>query len=242
MKDLINEYYSLAEIKNIALENNIPEEYYQEFIERVNIEIEEMLSEESFYKEEIKESCIRFGVRYVDKYMEEIKKGHSKKWANIYANSLEEHNHAFNDAYTELYKIDTFFAKQEMKTHCKAVNGDEHFERYFLYLMNEGEGANNPDNQASIYSRTYKEQMANGKSERFAHEYANLMAEDKWTEAGCYSYAKAIDEGLSGLCAHEISEYYGNRYSHSSRFEYDDADLYFEAEILKKYSQPKIKK
>ncbi|MDX9695236.1 MAG: hypothetical protein RBT49_05550 [Bacteroidales bacterium] len=89
--------------------------------------------------------------------------------------------------------------------------------------MEQGEGYADPwpGKQASEYSKIYKEQITKGKSEIFAHKYADLMASKEYTELGCYAeaieYEKALNEGFSeryaSSFAMHLSEYIANYFT-----------------------------
>lgn len=77
------------------------------------------------------------------------------------------------------------------------------------------------------YKKIFAEQISLGKSEIFAHEYAQDMAEGKESEIGCYTYADAYErmlkkgksEDYARLYAEKYSTYVANNYSNISQIE-----------------------
>ena len=158
---------------------------------------------------------------YFHKYNTELQKGHSEEWAKIYAESIEDHSHAFNDSYLFIKKGDPAKALKELKIHCKAMGGDEFYTKHFITLMEKGEALSDPDKQAALYSRIYKEEVEKGKSELFADTYSDLVACEEYTEVYCFAkateYEKTIGAGQSkeyaDAYASRIANYIANQYS-----------------------------
>ncbi|MBK9300652.1 MAG: hypothetical protein IPN14_08610 [Bacteroidetes bacterium] len=190
-------------------------------------------------RKEIGTAAINFAVEYFDKYEVEIQKGHSKEWSDLYAESIEGHPHAFNDAYIAIKEKNPEKAIEELKIHCMAIGGDELYTKHFIFLMESGGALSDPDKQAARYSAIYKEQIALDKSEVFAHEYADLMAEDEFSESYCFIYSKYIEESIlngkseiyAKSLASKMADYYGDQYSLSRDIAYDELDLYHEDKI-----------
>ena len=88
--------------------------------------------------------------------------------------------------------------------------------------MQEGEGAAqpSPQEQAIIYSSIFKEQLLQGRSEIFAHQYADLKAEGQYVEEYCYWFAHSYDDALQKgksekyayLFADKMGDYYADYY------------------------------
>jgi len=220
MSELIRKYYSEEELKVIANEKQIAEKYFEDFIAFVEKDIKQMTDEAELDEDEIGVAAIDFAVEFIKKYEVEIQKGHSEEWSKIYAESIEEHPHAFYEAYNSVKKGDPEKAKQELKIHCRAEGGDDLYTSHFISLMENGEGFSDPDKQAANYSAIYKEQIALGKSELFAHEYADLMAAGEYVEIYCFWYARVFDECIQNgkpkeyaqLFADKMGDYYSDYY------------------------------
>ena len=220
MSELSDKYYSKKELKEIATEKHIPEKYFTEFIVFVEKYIKQMMDDEELGEDEISIAAIDLTVEYFCAYESEIQKGHSKEWSNKYAEYNGEHLYAFNNAYEAVKKIDSKKAKEELEIHCRAVGGDSLYTNYFIYLMENGDALADPDKQAAIYSAIFKQQIALGKSEVFAHEYSGLMADDEYSEIYCLWYAKTYDKCIqkgkpkeyATLYADKIGSYYSDFY------------------------------
>lgn len=244
MSALSDEFYSREELINKAKENNIPEKHFEEFIKCVEKDLQQMTEDGDFTKAEMKENTIGFSVDFINKFDKELQKGHGEEWAKLYAGSIEEHMHAFNDAYRTIREKNKAEAIEELNIHCNYVGADEDFTRHFIHLFENasGVGEPSPDEQASTYSRIFKEKIKEGKSELFANYYADLMAEfisaNKINELGCYAeaaeYEKAINAGHSvGYAlnyANEMADYIANYFN-----SYDEA-IKDELYILEKES------
>ncbi len=155
-----------------------------------------------------------------EKYDNEMSKGHSEQWSKLYANNIEKHQHAFNQTYKTIYETSPEQAFKELEIHCKAMGADELYTKHFISLM-ALDPLSNPDKQAAIYSKTYKEQIEKGKSEIFAHHYSDLMGTESDSEIYCFAeateYEKAIGSSFSEKYAEafamQIAEYIANHYS-----------------------------
>jgi hypothetical protein len=176
MSELSDKFYSKKELVEIAKQKQIAEQYIEDFIAFVEKEIKEMTDDVDSHILDIGTAAINFAVEYFEKYEAEMRKGHSKEWSHQYACSIEDHQHSFNDAYKAIKKADPAKAKEELRIHCRAIGGDEWYTKHFIFLMENGEALSDPDKQAASYSAIYKEQIALKKTEVFAHEYADLMA------------------------------------------------------------------
>ena len=233
MTALSSNYYSKEKLISIAKENNISEKFFEEFINHVEKDKQEMPNDIDLGENEISQSAVDFALEFFTKFNGELQKGHSEEWARLYSESIEEHPHAFNDAYLAVKKTNPEQAQKELEIHCKAVDGAELYTKHFIYLMENGEAFRNPDNQARLYSKIYKEQIEKGESDLFAHKYADLMATEEYIELGCFSeakeYEKSINAGLSEVYAEafasQISEYIANYYP-NYRNEKTDTILY----------------
>jgi len=241
MSELSDKYFSREELLNIARKNNIAEKHFEEFILRIEKDIQQMFDENQLRLDELGEAAVDFAVDFFNKYDNETRKGHSEEWARLYAENPEDHRHAFHDAYDSIRKTNPHQALVELQLHCKAVGGDNCFTRYFIYLMENGCDLEDmsPDEWAASYSNIYKAQIANGRSEIFAHHYADNMADGSTSEAFSYTYANVYDTTIKFGKSHEyastyanlIADFYADLYSSSKNIQYDEYDLYNETRI-----------
>lgn len=245
MKDLTKKYYSKEEILDAAKAGNISEKYVDELIDFIDKYIQDVTEENQLREDEINEWTIKLGLDYIRKYSTEIEKGHSAQWAGLYAGSIEYHQHAFNDAYKAIREQNTQQALEELKIHCKAVGADEYYTKHFIFLMENAAGTEeiDPDTQAANYSHIYKEQLELGKSPLFSDKYADYMANDEWSEAYCFAYAKYYEEAIvkgktedqAVQFALAMAEYYGDAYSFGKDIQYDEYDKMHEDEIREQF-------
>ncbi|WP_212002628.1 hypothetical protein [Chitinophaga sp. HK235] len=241
---ITDQYYTPTQLSEIAKENNIPDAFYDDFISILIQEIISFHEEDSWQPEEIKKYSVKFAVDKTLKIIALKKAGHSERWITLYINSSEEHQHAFNDAYQEMCKTDPAQALEELKVHCRALGVDQYYQKHFIYLMEEGEGAArpDPDEQSSLYSKYFKEQLKKGKSEVFAHQYADLKAGKEYVEEYCYRFANAYDVAIQNgksdkyayIYANKIGDYYADYYGRyrEDRDEDDDNNKFSERKIL----------
>lgn len=228
MSDLSDKYYSREELIQIALVNDIPEAFHNEFIVYVEKDIQEMTDEKIESESNIKRSATILAIDFFRKYLEELKKGHSEEWARMYANNGEDHENAFEQTYSSIKETNPEKAIEELKIHCKAVGGDDLYTEHFIYIMNNGMALKEtgPDEQASVYSKIYKEQIEIGRSKIFSHYYADLMAWNQDSELSCFAEASEYETALSFgkseffafKYAKEMSDYIANHY-----FTYEEA-------------------
>lgn len=197
MASLSDNYYSKDELLQIAAERGIKKVYFDELIPFVEKDIQEMTNDGDLPENELGTIALNFAVEYFTIYDKEIQKGHSSEWAKLYAESIEDHPHAFNDTYKAIRSINPEKALEELKVHCRCMEGDELYTKYFIYLMEEGEGPRSPDRKALLYSDIYKEKIQEGNSPTFSHEYADNMAKERYTELYCYSLAKEFEQAVN---------------------------------------------
>lgn len=215
MAQLYECYYSKEELRIIASKHNIPTEYFSEFENYINKEIEEDYKDENLNIEENKLTCIKYSIEKITKLYTSLNSGHSRLWADLYANNyLELDNEAFDFAYSELKIVNLELANKELLIHCKSNNYDDLYTKYFMKLMLY-ENFLNADKIAKEYSKLYKEQIIKGKSELFAEIFSELRCYNEYTLDYCLKYAEtycnAIIEGKST----KYAEIYANKISDS---------------------------
>lgn len=236
--------YTEQELVAIAKANGIDEKHFQHFVTKYNQNFtqvkDEYVEEEYEEGETPKTITLNITLRYLVKFIKQVEKGHSEEWADLYADSEEEEEVTFNNVYFAIRNKNKEQAKKELLIHCKSVGADEHYIKHFIFLFEEGDGSLKPDIKAAIYSEKYKEQIALGKSELFAHEYADLKAMNQYTEIYCYTYAQAFDNAIQQgksneyafLYAEKFGDYVGNNYSKMSDLEEDPDFEFFHDRII----------
>ncbi|MFN9115398.1 MAG: hypothetical protein ACK5XN_35530 [Bacteroidota bacterium] len=242
MLQSIQDKFSREELELIVRRHQISAAYLDDFLFFLEYELKQE-SDEEYNVEKSKSEAVKLAIEDFRLFEAQIEKGHGKQWAQLYAISIEEHPHSFNRAYREIKEIDAIKSKEELIIHCNAMGGDEYYTKHFIFLMENGAALSDPDKQAARYSAIYKEQIALGKSEVFAHEYADTMASCEYREIYCYAYARCYDQAVNdgksfsyakAIAAH-IAEYYANNYSRTSEIEYNQFDLLNESKIKEQY-------
>lgn len=221
MTSLIEQYGISEQLKNIAQELELDASAYNEYLRFANNAILELENDDP---EGMEEFVVDYSTKYIKIYSEQIKAGFSIEWSKSLANSnwtKMEKNSAANAYYT-IKEIDKIRAANDLKLYCKLKEFDELFTKHFISLINDNKGTFNlsAEEQAAEYSKIYKRQIDEGKSEIFAHKYADLMASDEYCELACYveaiEYEKAINAGYSEsyafLVSNDLSEYVANKY------------------------------
>lgn len=237
MSELNDKYFGTATIISIAKEKNIPVIYHDEFIHAFEVILQEMKNHvNEFEEEDWKEYPLNFALTYIDFYIKEIQKGHSTEWARKY--SLErydnsDHDYVFFNTYDAIRKINPELALAELKAHCESVKADKLFTNYFISLMESREGLKDPNKKAAIYSGCYTDIIKEGKSEVFAHKYADFMAFDLYGEIYCYHYARIYDDAIkkgqsvtfANSVAKDIAEYHERRIPRHEAYNHDKDDM-----------------
>jgi len=236
MSNLSDKYYSAEQLLEIANKNSIVEEYHKDFILKFESEIQLMNAEVEAGIgdfQNIEESALTAALNYINKFTSELKKGHSLEWAKLYADNIEEHRNAFNEAYDSIKSKNKVQAIEELKIHCKNINADPLYEKHFCFLMEKGGGTalRGPDELATIYSKVFNEQIALGKSKIFCHHYADNIASD-YNEAYAYGYATGFDNAIiagkseeyATVYAFQLADYYGENYFNSKDIVHDETD------------------
>ena len=207
------------ELTKIARTQNIHTKYHALFITKYANYFKDVITDFNDYPEEdleedgLRERALYISLEYMPVFIAEIEKGHSNTWADLIADSVESKDVAFQNAYTTIKKDDIKQAYKELIVHCKAVGGDALYQKQFIYLMENGGGYDKPNQSAAIYSEAYKKQISLGRSEVFAHEYADLMSMRQYSEIGCYSQAQAYDEALKQGKSKEYATLYAEKFS-----------------------------
>ena len=197
-----------TELIAIFKEKGIDEKYFDRFLTYYKRDFEGILemykdyNDDDFQKGESVQSLALFSITmYIDCIMKEIAKGHGDEWAFSLAKCDFYNDRSRNLVYEDLKKLNPDLAKKELLILSKSYNEDQYFEKYFINLYEDGSGYDNCANRARKYSEIFKNQLAIGKSEVYAHEFAILISDgvDDFFYADKYasSYEKAINKGKS---------------------------------------------
>ena len=229
------------ELIDLYAQMKYPMKYFIKFESRYHECYSELFNDMKDYEDDdfededdtIGGTALQFASEYLDRFMAQLNGGHGEEWAHLVAKPIEDNNTIIADAY---YSMSPELAKQELRLHCKSLGGDEFFEKYYLFLFEIGEGLNNPQKIALEYSKIYKQQIAKGKSEVFAHQYADLMSGDEFVEIYCrkyaYAYDKALSEGKSEEYAKLFADMYGDGAANYGEREDKDIPEFWEEKVF----------
>lgn len=186
--------------------------------------------------------CLEF---YLPIFLKYLKIGHNPSWANEIALSCEDEQIAVLDTYHKIKKENPAFAKSEIELYGKSLSNEERFIKYYLYLM-EHDYVIDVEKRAANYTKLFKEEIVSGKSEIYAHEYAdNRVSSEGFSEFYCEAYAtyyeKSLNEGKSKeyaeIYAEKMGDYLANNFSNLSQIKNDfDFDVFHE-QILKEMKE-----
>ncbi len=209
------------ELKDFFSNENLNDKYFQKFLFFYKLCFNELYQEykdweDNEFEEEdsVQVIALNVALERIKKMSEEIEKGHGEIWAEIISSSSEEGESLLSHTYMELMKIDAQLAKNEIQILAKSFLEDEYFEKHYLFLFEVVADIEGRIETAKEYSKIYKEQIKDGKSDVFSHEYADLMSESSESDIYCIAYA----------LGYEYSHYKKNNEEHSQKFAYDFAD------------------
>ena len=232
------------ELVDLYSQMEYPMEYFVKFEANYQKHYSMLYSEMKDYEDDDSEDdetiggvALQYASEYVNKFMAQLNMGHSEKWAHLVAESVEfDEDQTVEEAYSSMFLEFRELANQDIRLHCKSLDGDEFFEKHYLFLFESRETWNNPREEAAEYSRIYKQQIANGKSEIYAHEYAYLMSKNDFVEIYCdkyaYAYDKALSDGKSKDYAILFAEMYGDGAANHEEREHRDIPEFWEEEIF----------
>ncbi len=160
----------------------------------------------------IQASALFISLEYMNIFIDLINKGHGEKWAHEMAHTIENVERGAYHTYFDMKANDPEQAEKELVIYCKSLGGDEHFEKYFLYLFREMEHPDYIVEKAKTYSDTYNKLIKKGKSEIFAHLYADLLV-DNFDEIYCEDYAIAYEQAIQNNKSIEYAKLYADKYA-----------------------------
>ena len=177
--------------------------------------------EERAEDENMEKACIECANDYIRYYVEEREKGHSHNWANYYAldsvSRFDEYE-LIHDVYDKIE--DKEEKVRELTIHAKSINKDPLFVERFKNMFEWGI----PDisEKTKEYCCSYHKCIKEGKSEIYAHAYAEATNSD-YIEECCVIYARAYelakDHSMSDGEAYGFGEACTNAYGRGLYFE-----------------------
>jgi hypothetical protein len=209
-----------VELISIFKQDGIDKKYFPKFIAYYKHCFDELYEDHKNWKDDdfdeedsVQASALWCTNRFIKPYLELIAKGHGEEWSHEMAHTSDEGERAVYFVHTDLEASNPELAKKELLIHTKSLGGDDYFEKHYIYLF---EVLAEPDNRietAKIYSKIYKEQLANGKTEVYAHHYADLMADGNYDEIYCEEYAFSYDKAISENKSNEYASVFANEYA-----------------------------
>lgn len=128
---------------------------------------------------------------YIKFYVQEAEKGHNNVWCESVARDSSSGEHEIWVVCNALAAIDDDKEKEnELSIHAHSLSNDPIFVKRYIYLIHETE----PEAKelAEDYCKAYHECIKNGKSEIYAHAYADAVNEDFCPDF-CEMYARAYE-------------------------------------------------
>ena len=215
-------------IKQDVLDAFLEDRKYEQTIkeEFVRFLVDVLEEEEGEEKEEdYATSVLSFVEEYISYVLIEVQKGFSIAWAKKYADYLvyegeEKQEEATAIAFEAVSSQDEVLAQKDLLLYANLNNQDQYFVEYFIFLIGMKETIAQPSviNKATLYAQICNEQLASGKTEKFAKYYADLRAEQDLTELACWAEAMEFEhytqqgkkEEVASRIAYEMSEYIAN--------------------------------
>ena len=198
-------------IKKAFDELAINEKFFEKFkeeVERLYSELQkDSLNNDNYSEEENYADSIRFSKNFMEYYVPEKEKGHCDVWAETYANSRLAKMVEF-DSYREAYYAvkDVEERKKELNIHVTSVSEDPLFRERYKYLFAETE--DDPKKYAESYCNDYRSMVALGKSEIFAHAYADYYdgSNEKLRTIYAQAYELVKSHGMDDCDANNFGE------------------------------------
>lgn len=151
-------------------------------------------------------SSIRRANNYIVYYVEEIEKGHSDCWAASFADNrdiCDDIHETALEAYDSIQ--DENQKKKDLDIFLNSISEDKIYkDRYKLVISGRV-----PHEAASEYSRNYHRCIQEGKSETYAHGYANAISMDYdvfYCDIYAESYEQAMNHGMNHDQAYWFAE------------------------------------
>lgn len=146
---------------------------------------------------------------YIKFYVQEAEKGHNITWCESVARDSSSGEHKIWVVRNALEKIEDDKEKEnELSIHAHSLNSDPIFVKRYVYLIHEI--VPEAKEKAEDYCKAYHKCIKNGKSEIYAHAYADAVNEDFYPDF-CEMYARAyelaVQHGMDDLDAHFYGDF-----------------------------------
>lgn len=179
-------------IKNAFDELAVDSKYFDKFKEVVERSYSEQ--QRDYPNDDEDESnadvSIRFSIEFMKYYVPEKEKGHCDTWADAYARNrccrIEEYI-SYSEAYKAVKEKEN--PEKELDIHVASMSTDPLFKKRYKYLFTKING--DPKEATENYCKDYRRIIALGKSEIYAHAYADHH--DEYKDEFCTIYAQAYE-------------------------------------------------
>ena len=188
-------------IKDHFLKTGVDEKYFSYFEAELKIRHkafqeeypydENEDEEERAEEEKMEKAYIECANEYIKYYVKEREKGHSHNWANYYALGCVSGFDEYELIHDVLNKLEDKEEKdKELTIHAKSINKEPLFVERFKNMVEWG----NPDisEKTKEYCCSYHKCIKEGKSDIYAHAYAEAINSD-YREECCVIYARAYE-------------------------------------------------
>lgn len=189
-------------------ELNIDKEYFSLFAQRANECFADLESDCS--EPDNDEYSINQAKEFIILYSTEMAKGHCHQWAYTFArNIFEDKEVACREAYNAIE--DPLLAATELTIHATSLNSNPRFIEYYKVAFLNCYGSNT-EQIALDYTVQFEKAIQDGKTEIYAHRFADLYAEDHWDINYCVKYAEKYDECITNGKDEEYAKLYADKY------------------------------
>lgn len=161
-------------------------------------------------------SLLTVPTNYINSYVESRQDGFSEIWSerNAYLTIIYESGQAIFSCYNKVAAKSEEMALKDLLVFCKLKDGDKHYIDFLIDHVTKNDYTKRPIEEiAADYSRLYKEQIENGKSAIYAHQYAYLMAESDYHPIYCEDYALGYDQSIHKGKSEEYATRYADKYA-----------------------------
>ena len=225
--------------------------YSEYFIKNYEISYGEFDEDEDW--EDITESVEAHTLNYCLKdylpyFLKCIQNGHGPVWADKFAYNMNEDEVA-TLTYQEIMGENPELARSEINIYCNSLSKDDIFKNYYLFLI-EKQCFRKTEERTIEYVKTYKDQIVKGKSEFYAHQYADLRVSSMgYTELYCEAYTATFEKALNENKSIDYAESYAEKLgtyianhcsSFSNKDEFGDFDFFHE-QILEEMREWELK-
>lgn len=180
---------------------------------------------------------------YFPIFLDQLKKGHSAKWAHEYAISSEEGDQLIYDTFQIIKKIDQLWAQNELIVHCKSFGITDPIQvNKFIFLMDGpyGEGFIDGTQKAQLYFENFNKAIAKNKSVLYAHIYAEEQSTDEYRDSYCDASAWAFEQCVKFNKPESFRNSFVDMFSERIANQYSDFEEALNDEIFYYYVNPLI--